>query len=397
MRRAFLLLFVIALGPDPVAAQNFQVRLESALNQVQGLLGETFGRSVPLPSASAGVSYAFDPATGNFQRQPETFGQVYLDRADTLGARRVNVSFAYQWVKLQELGGQEADDLRDPTPIAIPGRLGAIKFDELGIDAAVHQFLFAATYGITENLDAGIAIPIEYSNLLVGADVRAAAVSAATLQLERARATVEEADQPVGVGDLFLRAKYRVLETRPVHAAAGLLLRIPTGNEEDLQGVGFYEVTPSLLASTRIFEPAPWARLQGHLNAGIGFNADDVGASEARWGLGLDWGVTERVTAAIAFLGRNQFARVAPPGFFDFLRCPNASLATCATSQAARSETAPLFGLSGDRPDYYDLSIGGRGGVWRDTVFVFANVVIPLNDGAVRTAPIPLFGVEATF
>jgi hypothetical protein len=53
--------------------------------------------------------------------------------------------------------------------------------------------------------------------------------------------------------------------------------------------------------------------------------------------------------------------------------------------------------LSGGRPDYYDISIGGRGALWRDTVFAFVNVVVPLNDGFVRTAPIPLAGIEATF
>ena len=81
-----------------------------------------------------------------------------------------------------------------------------------------------------------------------------------------------------------------------------------------------------MIASTRIFELAPWARLQGHLNAGVGLDTEDVGASEARWGLGLDWGITDDVTAAVAFLGRNQFARVAPPGFFDLPRCPVADL-----------------------------------------------------------------------
>ncbi len=30
-------------------------------------------------------------------------------------------------------------------------------------------------------------------------------------------------------------------------------------------------------------------------------------------------------------------------------------------------------------------------------MFAFANVVIPPNDGFVRTEPIPLVGVEATF
>jgi len=395
MRLAVLLLLVAIARP--VAAQSLQSRVEGTLDQVADLLGQTFGRSVPLPAASAGVSYAFDPATGNFRREPSTFGQVYLDRADTLGARRLNVSFAYQFVQLDEISRQEADDLRDPTPIPINGKLGAIAFDQLRIEASVHYFLFGLTYGVTEDLDVSVAVPVEYSNLFVGAKLRAAAVSAETGELVRFAAAPEDPMHPLGVGDLMLRAKYRLLEQRDVHVAAGLLLRIPTGDEGDLQGIGFFEVTPGLLASTRIFEPAPWARLQGHLNAGVGFDTDDVGASEARWGIGLDWGMTEHVTAAIAFLGRNQFARVAPPGFFDFRRCPNANLVTCATTQSARDGNEPLFGLSGDRPDYYDFSIGGRGGIWRDTVFLFANLVVPLNDGAVRTRPIPLIGVEATF
>ena len=96
-------------------------------------------------------------------------------------------------------------------------------------------------------------------------------------------------------------------------------------------------------------------------------------------------------------LGRNQFARVAPAGFFDFPRCQTQNLLLCATDQSVRGGTSPLFGLSGGRPDYYDISIGGRGAVWRDTVFAFVNVVVPLNDGFVRTEPIPLVGVEATF
>ena len=395
MRLAVLLLAVAIARP--AAAQGLSARVEGSLQQVADLLGQTFGRSVPLPSASAGVSYAFDPATGNFRREPSTFGQVYLDRADTLGARRLNVSFAYQFVQLDEIGGQEADDLRDPTPIPFNGKLAAVEFEQLSVRASVHQFLFGLTYGLTEDLDVSVGVPVEYSNLFVGAKIRAAAVSADTGDLVRLSEAPEDSMHPLGVGDLMLRAKYRVLERRDVHVAAGLLLRIPTGDEDDLQGIGFFEVTPGLLASTRLFEPAPWARLQGHMNAGVGFDTDDVGASEARWGIGLDWGMSEHVTAAIAFLGRNQFARVAPPGFFDFRRCPNANLVTCATTPSARDGNAPLFGLTGDRPDYYDFSIGGRGAVWRDTVFLIANLVVPLNDGAVRTRPIPLIGVEATF
>jgi hypothetical protein len=396
MRRLLPLLLLLTAATAPARAQNIAGRLDAALLRAQDTLAESFGRSLPLPSASAGVSYAFDPATGNFERQPTTFGQVYLDRADTLGAKRVNVQFLYEYVKLDELSGEDASDLRDPTPIYVPGKAAAIRVPRLDVKAVQHQFLFALTYGITENFEATVALPLLYNVLDARARVAAVGIrtDGAVVSVDQ---TVEDNTRPFGVGDLFLRAKYRIVDEGPVHVAANLLLRIPTGDQDDLQGIGFVELAPTLIASTRVFEPAPWARLQGHLNAGVGFDTEDVGASEARWGIGLDWGITQRITAAIAILGRNQFARVAPPGFFDFPRCRTQNLLLCASDQSVRGGTAPLFGLSGARPDYYDLSIGGRGSVWRDTVFAFVNVVLPLNDGFVRTDPIPLIGVEATF
>lgn len=391
-----VVLLALLLAAIPAGAQNVADRIDATLAQVQNVLGESFARSLPLPSASAGVSYAFDPVTGNFQRSPSTFGQVYLDRADPLGKGRWNVSFAYTYTRLDALDGHDADDLTNADPIPVRGKQLAIAFPRLSVDASVHQFLFSGTYGITDDLDVSLAIPLAYSALTVDADLRVGGVSAADGQYFQRAFHTHDHQGPVGVGDVMLRAKYRFLETRPVDVAGGLFLRLPSGSQQDLQGVGFVEVAPTLLVSTRLFEPRSWARLQGHLNAAVGFNADDVDSSEARWGIGLDWGIADSVTASLAFLGRNQFARVAPPGFFDFPSCQS-TLRTCATTQLARNSSSALFGLSSDRPDYYDVSIGGRAGVWRDTIFAYANVVIPLNDGFVRTDPIPLVGVEATF
>jgi hypothetical protein len=399
-RRLVLAVFLatVVAAPGRARGQQVNVRLVNALNRVQNLLGETFGRSVPLPSASAGVSYSFDPVTGNFQRNATTFGQLYLDRAEPIGARRFNFSFAYQWVKLKEIDGQDSDKLDDPVPIPFRGKALAIELPHVSIDAAVHEFLFAGTYGITENLEVSVGVPLMYSNLNVQADLLAAGVLASDNSLKQVSEHVADSSQPVGVGDLLLRSKYRFLDTNSIDLAAGLVLRVPTGDQANLQGIGFFEVAPVLIASTRLFRPASWALLQGHLNATVGFDTEDVGQSEARWGIGLDWGMSDRVTAALAFLGRNQFGNVAPPGFFDFPRC-RGTVAQCASDPAARQGVAPtpLFGLSTARPDYYDVSIGGRASVWRDTIFAYANVVVPLNDGAVRTAPIPLFGIEATF
>jgi hypothetical protein len=158
MRIASLVLLLLVGLPIRVGAQGVTARLENSLTKVQDALGETFARALPLPSASAGVSYAFDPATGNFQRESSTFGQVYLDRADTLGARRVNLSFAYQYVQLEELDGKSADDLRDPTPIYLPGRAGAIDSRTCASRQRA-SFLFAGT-AACRAISGGIAVPI---------------------------------------------------------------------------------------------------------------------------------------------------------------------------------------------------------------------------------------------
>jgi hypothetical protein len=340
------------------------------------------------------VSYSFDPATGTFQREASTFGQVYLDRADPIGAGRFNVSFGYQYVQLEELDGHDSDDLHDTGPIPIPDLLAAIEIPKVSVTGAVHSFLFAFTYGITDNLDAGLAVPAVYSDLRVSLRLRGAAVpeDGEVVVIEEG---FDEPEHVVGPGDVLLRGRYRFLESNDLHLGAGLLVRFPSGDDEALHGIGFFEVAPSLLASTRVFEAASWARLQGHFNAALAFNADDVDASEARWGIGLDWGLTDDITVALAFLGRHQFASVAPPGSLDFPRC-SSDLIECASDPSQRDTVAPLFNLEAGRPDYYTLSLGGRVAVWRDKLFVFANVAIPLNDGFIRTAPIPLAGVQFT-
>ena len=52
--------------------------------------------SVPLPSPASGFTYHFDTSLGVFQRTTQGFGPILADRAETIGARRVSVGFAFQ-------------------------------------------------------------------------------------------------------------------------------------------------------------------------------------------------------------------------------------------------------------------------------------------------------------
>lgn len=379
----------------PAQAQDAADQVNAVLSRLESAISAEFSLSLPLPAASAGVSYSFDPATGNFQRDPATFGQIYLDRADPLGAGRLNLSFLYQFAKLDELEGMNADNLHNREPIPLPGLLAAVQIPNLSFDAAVHSFLFAASYGITDDLEASVAVPLEYSNIHLKADIVAAAISESG-ELVILPERINQHTHPVGIGDVMARLKYRLFSGRELHAAAGLLLRFPTGDKHDLQGTGYTEVAPALLASTRMFHAADWARFQSHLNVTVGFNADHVNSSEARWGYGVDWGITDDATVSVSFLGRHPFSRIGPAGSFEFPSC-DTDVVTCAADPSARDSTTNIFGLTGDRANAYTATVGGRAGLWRDTLFALINVAVPLNDALVRTWPVPLIGLEATF
>jgi len=383
MRSAVLALMILAAAPRVARSQSVT---EVIFGRLTSEIAQSFSRSYPVISASAGVSYRFDPATATFEREAAMGGQLFLERADPIGRGHWNLAVSYQRVALATLEGKDVHDLSDTVPIALIDSsfnvVGVATFDKLNADAVLHQTTFSVTYGITDDADVNLTVPVIYSDLDTSL-----ALSATVLSTGQTVHTFTDApSRDTGVGDVILRGRYRLWDRDPVHVAAGLVLRFPSGEVEQLRGTGVYEVAPLLYLSTRAWQPAKWARLSGHLNGGVDFVADDVSTSEARWGVGLDWGVSEGATIGMAVLGRHPFQRLAPPGFFDVVR----------VRPGPRLTAEPLFGLQGHRPDYYDFSLGGRLNVWRDTVIMFANAVFPLNDAGVRTEIIPLIGIEVT-
>ena len=372
------------LLPAAAAAQN---ALETRADQITQQIATAFVRSYPLIAASAGVAYRFDPVTGNFQREPAIAGQVFLERAASIGRGRWNLGVSYQRVPLESLEGQDTDSLSDPVPLALVDDTGQVvgqaTLDKLDVSAVTHVTTFSFTYGLTDDADVNLTLPLIASNTGVG--VTATATN--FLTGETRTSSTQDDEDDFGAGDLIVRGRYRFLERDAGSLAGGLVVRFPTGDVDRLRGTGEYEVMPSLYASSRTWHAASWAQLSLHLNLGVDIVTGDLGQSEGRWGIGCDWGVTERATLGLAFLGRHPFEPPVEEGFYDLARVlPGPSLGT-----------APLLGLTGDRPDYYDMSIGGRASVWRDMVIAFANVVVPLNDAGVRTGVIPLAGVEVVF
>ena len=58
---------------------------------------------------------------------------------------------------------------------------------------------------------------------------------------------------------------------------------------------------------------------------------------------------------------------------------------------------SPIFGIDPGQPSYYDISVGGRVNLWRDTVFGIGNVIIPANQQGIRASVVPMVGIEVAF
>src|SRR5262249_38709638 len=167
---------------------------------------------------------------------------------------------------------------------------------------------FFGTYGITDRWDVNVLLPVVHTSLEVGR----------TDQLIEPRVLVpgdgpyhgfgpnHQADSrtigpfsndATGIGDLLLRTKYRFLESHVVDLASALVLRVPTGDQNDFQGTGDVTLTPSLILSHT------FGLNDVHAQFSIDADASNVDASRGRWGLGTSIQPVEGVAVVLDFLG----------------------------------------------------------------------------------------------
>jgi len=381
-----LLLLEEAVVAGTARAASFADLFGSRLSLIRDAFATSVARSLPVTAASPGFVYTFDPATGAYERETAIAGQLYLERPDPVGKGRWNATLNYQRVDFDAFNGADIDTLHDVrSPIRDPTTGVPFTVPLLGLELATNEFTASATYGVTDDLDLNLTLPVLESKFRLR--LRLDTPNNVTVPCQRAVCTFR--DEALGTGDTFLRGRYRFFHGDWVHAAAGLVLRFPTGNEDNFQGGGVFEVAPLLYASTRRIPVGAGVHVQPYVNAGMNLDTGDVGQSEGRWGVGLDAGLRDRITLALALLGRHQFQRAGSAEAFDVERCLNPPSCT-------ERGRAPLFGLENQRPDFYDLSVGLRFNVWGDVLIMYANVLVPLNDDGLRAEVIPLAGIEAT-
>jgi hypothetical protein len=368
-----------------VAFQNLGVNTRVVTTPLEQALAATVARSLPTIAASASSGFKWDDDLNTFVRTAGSTGQLLLERAIPIGGKRLNATVSYQYVKMSEFEGQDLENLSD-TQKPIDGQFTV---PHLGITLATHELTGSLTYGLTDDIDLNLTVPMLVTGLMVARQVN---VRRPVTGLEFTRSSDSVSASSIGVGDILLRAKYRlpdwhdVLYAWGLNAALGIALRVPSGNPDDFQGTGDIGVIPMLYVTSRPYAPTDRMQLQWHVNAGADIDGT-LSHSEGRWGVGMDALYSDWAALGVAVLGRHAVDRLFDEGQFNTPRF-DANTGTVVV--------APLFGFSGDRPDYYDASIGLRYTIF-EGLNAFGNALFPLNDDGMRTDIVPLFGLEGTF
>ena len=289
----------------------------------------------PLGSSTGGFTFSFDESSGIYTRNTESFGPSFTERAATIGKRKLSIGGNYQHTSFETFAGQ---NLRDgsikfylphtdccaagapPPSLLNPGFESDILQADLLLKATTDTFAFFANYGVTDRFDVGVAIPLTRIDL--EANVHAHIIRLSTIDGARVHTFVEgqdvsertfsQAGTATGLGDIVLRTKYNFLNRGTTGISGAVDVRLPTGDESDLLGLGTAQAKFFLiLSSTR-------GRVSPHVN--LGFTVSGEGERETRFQFqplgvsdemnyagGIEFVAHPRLTLLADVLGRTLF------------------------------------------------------------------------------------------
>ena len=356
--------------------------------------------SLPLPAPASGFTYQFDPGLGVFTRSTSSFGPILAERADTIGARRVSIGFAYQRLAFDSI---ENIDLQSVPAVfthdnaELRGGREDVITTVNSIDSEVSRSAAFITYGVTNDLDVSIAVPYITTDIVVTSDATVRRIGTTIPEIHFFRAVDDSiGDRRIytafghasGIGDITIRMKQAIKKSPRNGIALGLDLRLPTGDENNLLGTGAPAVQPFAAWSATYGTFAPhinlgyqWngsSTLAGDIEAGVSEDLPDV----AVYALGAVVAVHPRVTLALDVLGRYiiDSPRV---HLEDFVALDGHSVyPNIAFDTGSINELSSAVGLK--------INVAGR-------LLLNTNLLMRLNSGGLRDKISPLVGVEYAF
>jgi hypothetical protein len=384
----------------------------------------------PLGSSTGGFTYSFNEQSGIYTRNTESFGPAFTERAATIGRKKFSLGVNYQHTSFDSFGGQDLQDgsiafylphtdccsAAAPPPSAQnPGFESDLMQATLSLKATTDTVGVFANYGVTDRLDVGVAIPI--THVALDAEVHATILRLSSADNVLVHTFVqgqnvtekifENSGSATGIGDVVLRTKYNFLRAAGAWMSLGVDVRLPSGDEDNLIGLGTTQGKFFLIASSNNPRVSPHVNigftLSGEGNRETMFQFEPLGVSdEFNYAGGVEIVAHPKLTLLADFLGRTLLdAGVVEleTKTFPF----RAGAGSNATAPLQTSSANPITGQPyeqlGLRDGNLSLLLGSAGLKFNagTNLLVNANVLFPINDAGLRDRLTIAFGIDYAF
>jgi hypothetical protein len=389
---------------------------------------------LPIISPSSGFTYKYDSEVGAFVRSTTSFGPIYAERSETVGRGKVSFGTSYQRFRFSNIDGIDLhrvpavfSHLENTGPGNVPLAYEADVIQTMNnISLNIDSTMLYGTVGLTDRLDASVAIPIVSVRMGVASDATIVRVSGPTFTLPGVGVfpnphqftsdpnslthSYFSNGSSAGIGDVSLRLKANVWRGRSAGLSLGIDVRTPSGNARKLLGSGATGIKPFVAVSSAGKHVAP------HINLGYQWNgrsilAGDVtgstvsenssgvaviqnGAaikqslpSQLFYTIGADFGAGKGITLAFDYLGQTLVN--APRVFRD-----NFITETIPGGTGALS--IPTISGGKDTTALSSASVGVKYNLFGNVLFT-GNILFRLDNKGLRQDVMPLVALSYAF
>lgn len=261
--------------------------------------------TAPLGTSSGGFVFKLDPSTGLLARTTTTFGPAFFERALTSGEGKVSVGATFSSTSYDKLSGFSLSSLPVGTVTATTKTASGTATANL--DLSSQTLAMSGIVGVTENFDIGVVVPM-VSVKLSG--------TSSLIDGNGTLARLAETNTVFsGIGDVAGIAKFRVAKFKgpdlpdPGGVAVLLTMRLPTGDRDNLRGLGVTRAMVSAVAS------GGRGRIRFHGSGGFDYWSDSVDAAgspgetvsvrhQFQYAGGVEVEAAPKVTVLMEFLGQ---------------------------------------------------------------------------------------------
>ncbi len=358
---------------------------------ITGAIGKSVSNT-PLGATSSGATFSF--VGGLPVRTSTSAGPIFAERAQTLGRGKFFVGANVSGAHFTTLNGVPADNLSlnfVHEDVDNAGTLGDPEFENdvvevtMGLDIDVLVSSLFMTYGLTDFIDIGVAVPFVRTSLKGSSEAQILPFGSTALHffggsianpVLRAASSIDAS--ATGIGDVAGRIKINLGQSPKFGAALLGDIRLPTGDEDDLLGAG--DASGRALAVVS----AQFGTFSPHLNAGYLVRAADEENDAALATVGFDNLLTPWATLAFDVLTEWQIGddKITLPGPITF-----------DTPFPRKIQSTPIVAR---RANVVNASVGMKFTVRGGTVLV-TNAIFPLTETGLQPDVVWTAGLEYNF